>query len=208
MSLEKDVYGATHPENAYNLENEDRDRALQAREGEIAKGRQPFVSIENVPDEDAEDAIYARAQAGLDREAKKADQDKFGFASMVTDFFSKVSADKKEEFLGKSVLFLEEYRRILASGLGSKEAREASQKAFDTIIGRQILSHDVESGKHDFSLEKAEYINVTEKSAPADAYHSQYDNKGRVIDPEKPVKEKVKKTKSSFLKTAFKLPWR
>jgi hypothetical protein len=54
-----------HSEESYNLENEDRDRRELEQE---QKGRNAFIPIEEVPDEDAEDAIYEQVQAALDQE--------------------------------------------------------------------------------------------------------------------------------------------
>jgi len=207
MLNKEGVYGAIHPENTYNLENEERDRKLNEKEQKMNKGEQVFIDVEDLPDSEALTDVYRQAEFGVADKMKNIDRDKFGFAELVADFFEKIPQKDKEDFLNRSVLFLEEYQKILNSEISEKEALSASQKAFDNIIGRQVLSHDLDSGEYNFSLEKAAYIKVKDKKAPADSYHPQYSSKGRVIDPEESTQAKIKKKKFSFFNRGFKLPW-
>jgi len=213
MSFENNVYGAVHPENSHNIENEDRDRHNQEKKirEQVPNGNQPFVSAEDIPDNEAESAIYANAEDSVEGSKEEFELDKFGFVSVLEDYFNKVADDKKEELFNSINEFLIEYRTILDNEKDEKSAIKAASKAFNRIIGTPITGYDAKTGKIFFEVDKAKYIKVRDKKAPADAVKVEYDKYGKPVDPdqtpaERMTEERKKKTKPA--KPGIKMPWR
>ncbi|MCF7860093.1 hypothetical protein K9M09_00515 [Patescibacteria group bacterium] len=214
MGFENNVYGAVHPENSYNQENEERDRQNLQRENKknSPKGNEePFVSIKEVVDEDAESAIYENVEASIEKNKDEFEFDKFGFVSVLNDYFDKVADDKKEELFKNVNEFLVEYRAILDNEQDERTALKKANKAFYKIIGEEVTGYDAETGKIYFNLEKAKFIKVRDKKAPINAIKVEYDKYGKPVDPnrtptEKMMEERRKKTKPA--KTGLKMPWR
>jgi len=214
MGFENNVYGSIHPENTYNLENEDRDRQNIQKENreKSSNGHQPYVSIEDVPDENAEKDVYGAEDENIYENKNTFEFDKFGFVQVLQDYFDKVGDDKKEELFRNTNEFLVEYRRILDNAKDEKTALKEAENAFYKIIGEQVSGYDTETGKISFDVEKAKFIKVRDKSAPSDAIKVEYDKYGKPVDPdETPAIKKIKEVntmRTKHAKPGLKMPWR
>ena len=213
MGFENNVYGAVHPENSENMENEERDRHNQEKKirEQAPKGRQPFVPVEELPDNEAETAIYENANNSVEGNKEEIELDKFGFVSVLEDYFNEVADDKKEELFKNINEFLVEYRTILDNEKDEKSAIKAASKAFKRIIGTPITGYDAKTGKIFFEVNRAKYIQVKDKKAPANAIKAKYNKYGKPVDPnqdpvEKNMRDGRKKTKPA--RPGVKMPWR
>lgn len=201
-----------HSEESYNLENEDQDRRELEQE---QKSRNVFIPIEEVPDEDAEDAIYEQAQAALDQEkleqAEAREVDKFGYISILNNIVTQLEEKEKDQFLKDVLVFMPLHQRIVNDEhLSDQEKDELLRQKFEKIIGYQVSARDMESGEKDFSLHKPKFIRVKEKQAPLNAYHPSYVNAGgrqQAVDPESQVVPSTN-TKKASVASKFKLPFR
>jgi len=202
-----------HSEESYNLENEDRDRRELEQE---QKGRNAFIPIEEVPDEDAEDAIYEQAQAALDQEKleqeEKKEVDKFGYVEMLNNIVGQLKDKEKDQFLKDTLVFMPLHQRIVNDdNLSDREKDELLRQKFEKVIGYQVFSRDMESGEQDLSLHKTKFVKIREKQVPVDAYHPQYIEKGGrayPIDLDAPQQNVTIKKEKSFSKSNYKLPFR
>ena len=181
-----------------------------------------FVRIQKITDKDVDQDIfkeYEDAGLGINEniETDIADNkeefelDKFGFVSVLEDYFNKVADNKKEELMRRMTEFLAEYRKILDNEKDERTALKKANKAFYQIIGEEVTGYDAETGKIYFNLEKAKFIKVRDKKAPVDAIKVEYDKYGKPVDPdrtptEKMMEERRKKIKPA--KTGLKMPWR
>ncbi|MBN2884820.1 hypothetical protein JXE04_02760 [Patescibacteria group bacterium] len=187
MSFENNVYGNVHPENTYNIENEDRDRHNLEKDNRsrAPHGNKPFIHIEDVEDvedvEGSESDIYETAENGTEKD--EFEFDKFGFVSVLNDYFDQVSQNDKAELFKHINEFLIEYRAILDNSKDEKTALKASSKAFEKIIGTPITGYNAETGKIFFEVDRNKYVKVVDKKAPIDAIKVDYDSNGRPVDP-------------------------
>jgi len=201
-----------HSEESYNLENEDRDRRELEQE---QKGRNAFIPIEEVPDEDAEDAIYEQVQAALDQEKLEQEEekevDKFGYVEMLNKIVGQLKDKEKDQFLKDTLIFMPLHQRIVNDEhLSDQEKDELLRQKFEKIIGYQVSARDMKSGEKDFSLHKPKFIRAKEKQAPLNAYHPSYVNAGgrqQAVDSDAQAMP-ITNTKKSAVASKFKLPFR
>src|SRR5680860_414529 len=91
-----------------------------------------------IPDRRAELDIYKNAETSVSGNEEGANLDKFGFVSVLEDYFNRVADDKKDELFEHINDFLVEYRTILDNKKDERAAIKAASKAFEKIIGVPI----------------------------------------------------------------------
>jgi hypothetical protein len=205
-----------HEESGYNLPDEEVERNALEKE---QKGKEAYVPIEEVADEDVEENIYEQAEEAVKQQIKdwetQAEGDEFGYIAMMSEVFRKLNNKEKDRFLEDSLIFMPLHSKIVnEENFSDEEKDKLLRDKFTKIFGHQISTYDAETNTTSMSLHKNKYIKVSKKTAPADAYHPAYVNKGGrpfAVDPAdidtmgKLGKEiAVKKEK----KPIFKLPFR
>jgi len=186
-------YGETpHAEGSYNLPDEDRDRKdLETAE----KGRNAFVPIEEVEDEDAEAAIYNHVEESIE----KKDVDQFGYMDMMNRIIVGLKAEEKDKFLDNSSVFLPLHRQIINDEhLSDEEKDKLLRDKFTKIFGHQVLAYDTASGDTETSLHKPEFVTAAEKAAPIYATKAKYDERGRPTTGGSSAQARSEKSKSKF----------
>jgi hypothetical protein len=199
-----------------NLDNEDDNRGNLEQ---AQKGRNAYVQIENVSDEDAEQAIYDNVEASIiqEREGRESqlEPDQFGYIAMMDKIVGRLDKKEKEKFLDNGLMFLPLHHKIVNDDyLSDQEKDKLLREQFTKIFGHQISTYDAENTTTSMSMYKKQFIKVSDKEAPADAYHPGYINKGGrpfavdSVSKEKTVKSEKKTKKEDRNKSLFKLPFR
>lgn len=183
-----------HADNTYNLDDEEKARKAQE---DLVKGDRGFKLPEDVVDEDAESDIYNNSEQALAEQRKKEqedmDPDKFGYIEMVNNILEQTPKTEKEKFLDKTIAFFPIHDKIVKdTELSDTKKKQLLLEAFEKIFGHQMISFNDETGEKEISMHKPGYVKVADKKAPVDAYHPEYDRRGRPIDPDMPVKLKNK----------------